>query len=89
MLARESRAKGKRTKGVFSFPALTGRASYAAPAGLVRSWGDGFWRRFALDAFVARAAWEKRWQSHRTPKVLGGGGLGKKEILRRERRSSG
>jgi hypothetical protein len=29
--------------------------------------------RFALGASVARAASEKRWQSHRTPKVLGGG----------------
>jgi hypothetical protein len=31
---------------------------------------------------VVRAAWEKRWQSRRTPKVLGSRGLGKKAALR-------
>jgi hypothetical protein len=30
-----------------------------------------FWWRFALDALLVRAAWEKRRQSRHTPKVLG------------------
>jgi hypothetical protein len=55
--------------------------------GFLAAWET--WRRFALGQVAVRAASEKRWQSHRTPKVLGGGGLGEKEILRRGRRSSG
>jgi hypothetical protein len=38
--------------------------------------GWELWRRFALDALVAWAAWEKRRQSRRTPKVLGGAMVG-------------
>ena len=65
-----------RTSGARDFFGLFSRTlrsglTYAA----LRGWcgvGGWCWRRFALDAFVVRAAAEKRWQSHRTPKVLGG-----------------
>jgi hypothetical protein len=35
-------------------------------------WSDELWWRFALGRILAWAAWEKRRQSRRTPKVLGG-----------------
>ena len=69
--------------GVDLLPTLTDRPNLCRPcgAGLVAA----FYLAEALRAGRAGGVggWEKRWQSHRTPKVLGGCGLGKKEILRR------
>jgi hypothetical protein len=71
-VAAACRTSGARGIIRIAFPALTDRATLCRPSGAGLLVGLIFWWRFALDALLVRAAWEKRRQSRRTPKVLGG-----------------